>query len=133
MAAMITLVFAAMLTLLVITVAGSAAFVNTAGENASAKENSCDKSATNKATQQKRVLPMAAELQDEEGGDLWIDKLIVSIIMMQLPAPCGRALDSVAELDWVPKPKTVGNLDNFLYQRNRMEIVNRSSETMLAL
>ncbi len=133
MAAMITHVFAAMLTLLVITAAGSVAFVNIAGENASVKENSCNKSATNKATQQKRASPMAAELRDEEGGDLWIDKLIVSIIMMQLLAPCVRTLDSVAELDWARKPKTVVNLDNILHQTNRMEIVNRSAGTMLAL
>ena len=84
MAAMITHVFAATLTLLVITAAGSVAFVNIAGENASVKENSCNKSATNKATQQKRASPVAAELQDEEGGDLWIDKLIASIIMTKI-------------------------------------------------
>ena len=133
MAAMITHVSVAMPTWLVITAAGFVAFVNTAGENASVKENSCNKSATNKATQQKRILPIAAELQDEEGGDLWIDKLIASIIMMQLPVLCARTTDSVAELDCAQKPKTVGNLDNLLYQRNRMEIVNRSAETMLAL
>ena len=98
MAAMITHVLVAMPILLVTTAAGFVAFVNIAGENASVKENSCNKSAMNNVTQQKRALPMAAEIQDEGGGDLWIDKFIAPIIMMQLLAPRGGALDSLAEL-----------------------------------
>ena len=76
---------------------------------------------------------MTAGLQDKEGGESQIDRPIASITPMHSPATCGKTLKTVAESDWDLKPKIFGNLDNLLYQRNRMEIVNRSAETTLAL
>ena len=132
MVATIRHAFAAMLTFLMTTAARFVAYVNIAGENASAKESCCNRNATIKATQQRRVLPMTAGLQDKEGGESQIDRPIASITPMHSPATCCKTLKTVAESDWDLKPKTVGNLDNLLYQRNRMEIVNRSAETTLA-